>query len=92
LVSTLTEEVPSATVEVLSATVEVLFATVELLSNLTEEVLAATVEVLSASTEEVLSGRMCWASSAKTCWSYLWSPSVASARAWAGGLNLAGLL
>ena len=65
------------------------------LSTLTEEVLAATVkvlsatvEVLSALTEDVLSARMCWASAAKICWFSLWSPSVANACAWAGGLEL----
>ena len=63
---------------------EVLSATEEVLTNLTEEVLSVTVEVLSPLTEEVLSVRMCWVS--------LWSPSVANACVWAGGLSLAGLL
>jgi hypothetical protein len=67
MVSTLAEEVPSATVEVLftlteevlSATEEALSATVGVLFTLTEGVLSATVEeVLSTFTEEVLFARI----------------------------------
>ena len=61
VLSTLTEEVLTATVEVLSATVEVLSTLTEEVLSAIVEVLSAIVEVLSVLTEEVLS------SGAKSC-------------------------